>query len=185
MNGSEVELVRRARAGDQAAFEALFRHYQLAMYRLALRFSGSEETAADVTQDAFVKAWEQLPRLRDEAAFGGWLRAILLNAARDAHRRREAAGSLQDDPRGGENVADESPGPGDGLALGYLEQAVRRAVLSLPEHQRTVVVMHHLEGMLVDDIAATLGLRKGTVLSRLSRGRDMLRKKLAGRLEVD
>lgn len=185
MNGSEVELVRRARAGDQAAFEALFRHYQLAMYRLALRFSGSEDLAADVTQDAFVRAWEQLPRLRDDAAFGGWLRAILLNAARDTYRRREAAGSLEDDPRGAESVPDDAPGPGDGLVEQDFERAVQRAVLSLPEHQRTVVVMHHLEGMQIDDISAALGLRKGTVLSRLSRGRDLLRKKLAGRLEVD
>lgn len=185
MNGSEVELVRRARAGDQAAFEALFRRYQLAMYRLALRFSGGEDLAADVTQDAFVKAWEQLPRLREEGAFGGWLRAILLNVARDAHRRRDAAGSLEDDPRGAENIADDGPEPGDGLAETDFEQAVRRAVLSLPEHQRTVVVMHHLEGMQVEAIAAALGLRKGTVLSRLSRGRDLLRKKLAGRLEVE
>lgn len=182
MTASEVDLVRRAKAGDQAAFESLFRRHQPAMYRLALHFTGSAETAADVTQEAFIKAWSKLPRLRDEAAFAGWVRSILLNGARDAGRSSQPVRSLEEDPRGAEAVVDNGLLPGEGMAQAQVRETVRRAVMSLPDHQRTVVVMHHLEDMPVDEIAATLGLPKGTVVSRLARGRDMLKKKLAGRV---
>jgi len=178
----ETELVRRARDGDETAFEALFREYQSTMYRVALHFTGAPELAADVTQDAFVRAWERLPRLRDDRAFGGWIRAILLNLVRDSYRVHRDQVSLEDDPRGAESYASDEPTPADGVARGQLEDSVRRAVMSLPEHQRAVVVMHHLEAMSIEDIADALGLKKGTVLSRLSRGRKMLQKKLAGKL---
>lgn len=179
---SDVDLVQRAKAGDQRAFESLFREHQANMYRLALHFTRSPETAADVTQEAFVKAWEQLPRLRDEAAFSGWLRSILLNAARDAWRQRQPHTALDDDADGAEGLPDPGPPPENGIAEAQFEETVRRAVMSLPEHQRTVVVMHHLEGKPVDEIAADLGLKKGTVVSRLSRGRDLLKRKLEGHL---
>ena len=73
----------------------------------------------------------------------------------------------------------ETEEPPEQAATHERERAVRAAVLELPEHQRTVVVMHHLEGKRVDDVAAELGLPKGTVVSRLARGREAMRRKLA------
>lgn len=178
MSKSELDLVRRARAGDESAFGALFRQYQDAMYRVAYHFTGSADAAADVTQDTFVKAWEKLPGLRNDLAFGGWLRSILLNVARDALRATRPEAHIEDDPRGAEGVADEQARTAEDVAQQDFDAAVRRAVMSLPEHQRTVVVMHHLEGMSVEEMMDVLSLPKGTVVSRLARGRDLLKKKL-------
>ena len=76
-------------------------------------------------------------------------------------------------------IVAETEEPPEQAATHERERAVRAAVLELPEHQRTVVVMHHLEGKRVDDVAAELGLPKGTVVSRLARGREAMRRKLA------
>jgi len=183
MTLNEADLVRRARDGDQDAFEALFREHQGTMYRLAYHFTGSADLAEDVTQDAFVKAWERLAHLRDDGAFGGWMRSILLNQVRDSYRRHKDEQSIEDLAGSAESTETDDPPPDDRLAHEQFRQDVRRAVMSLPEHQRTAVVMHHLEGLEIGDIAARLGLKKGTVLSRLSRGRQMLKKKLAGRTQ--
>ncbi|MBP8952100.1 MAG: sigma-70 family RNA polymerase sigma factor [Armatimonadetes bacterium] len=178
MNANEQELVRRAKQGDENAFGSLFRQYQDTMYRLALHFTGSADAAADVTQETFVKAWEKLPGLRNDRAFGGWLRSILLNFARDALRSAPPETRIEDDPRGAEGVADDGARTAEDVAQRDSDAAVRRAVMSLPEHQRTVVLMHHLEGMSVEEIMDALGLKKGTVISRLARGRDLLKRKL-------
>ena len=182
MRTDEVELVRQAKSGDRRAFEGLFRSYQATIYSLALRFTGSTEAAADLTQDAFVRAWEQLPRLRQDGAFGGWLRSILLNLARDGARSQQDTASLDEDPSREDRLPDSGMSVENVVVQGEYEQSVRRAVMSLPAHQRVAVVMHHLEGMEIDDIARTLGLKRGTVLSRLSRARSLLKRKLEGRL---
>lgn len=178
MSNSELDLVRRAKAGDENAFGALFSQYQDVMYRVAYHFTGSGDAAADVTQDTFVKAWEKLPGLRNDLAFGGWLRSILLNVARDALRSRRPETHIEDDPRGAEGVVDEQAQTAEEIARQDFDAAVRRAVMTLPEHQRAVVVMHHLEGMSVEEMMDVLSLPKGTVISRLARGRDLLKKKL-------
>jgi len=177
MEQDAAELVRRSRDGDARAFEALFRRYQNTIYRLALYLVGDVGTAEDVTQEAFVRAWERLDNLRDDEAFGGWLRQIALNLARDVHRRQNPEDQMEDEIQR-TRIADD-PGPAEQLVASETDQAVRRAVATLPEHQRLVVAMHHLEGMEIEAIAGALQLARGTVLSRLARGREMLRKKLA------
>ncbi len=173
-----AELVRRSRAGDTRAFEVLFRRYQDTIYRLALYLLTDPSVAEDVTQEVFVRAWEHLERLRDDKAFGGWLRMIALNLCRDAQRRQpplSQAEAVDPDfkPTDDRGVEDQATG-------NVIDAAVRRAVASLPAHQRLVVAMHHLEDMDVETIAQVLNLPRGTVLSRLARGRQMLRNKLAG-----
>jgi len=178
MMQSEQDLVRRAKAGDQEAFGVLFRAYQGVVYKVALHFTGSSEAAADVTQEAFVKAWERLPGLRNDLAFGGWLRTVAINVARDALRAARPEAHIEDEPNGAESVADTEATTAEEVAQRDFDAAVRRAVMSLPEHYRTVVVMHYLEGLLVEEMMAALGLKKGTVVSRLARGRYLLRRKL-------
>ncbi|MGD9497710.1 MAG: RNA polymerase sigma factor [Armatimonadota bacterium] len=170
-----VQAVEAARQGDQRAFEALFRDHKDAVYSMALHFARDPEVAADVTQEVFVRAWERLPRLREPAAFGGWLRAMALNLVRDHFRRSHDADSVDEVGP----VADRGDGPSALVEQAERDRAVRQAVLALPEHQRVVVAMHHLEGMSVNDIAASLDVPKGTVVSRLARGRNALRTRLA------
>lgn len=174
-----VQAVVAAQAGDQKAFEALFRAHKDAIYSLILHFARDPEVAADVTQDTFVRAWEQLPRLRAPEAFGGWLRAMAMNLVRDYFRHThdtdplDAAAFVAGNEEPPEQVAEQT------------ERAhiLREAILALPEHQRVVLAMYHLEGMTVGDIVAALGLPKGTVVSRLARGRETLRRRLAPYIE--
>jgi len=176
--------VARAKAGDVRAFEGLFRDHHVRVYNLVSYILGDAAEAEDVTQRAFVKAWEELPRLRDVQAFPAWLNRIAANLARDVARSPAARMAFEDDPEPlMERVEDTSPPPEADLLAEERSAQVHRAIGSLPEHQREVVVMHHLEGTPVQEVAEQLGLAIGTVLSRLSRGREALRRKLAPYVE--
>lgn len=178
-NTALIQTVEAAAGGDQRAFETLFRANEQAMYSLVLHFVRDRELAADLTQDAFVRAWEKLPRLREPEAFGGWLRALTVNIVRDHFRRERETDPLDETFE----VADDGPGPDEQASGSEEDQAVRRAILTLPEHQRMPVVMYHLEGRPVEEVAEALGIPKNTVISRLARGREALRRTLAPRIE--
>ncbi|MEA3403276.1 MAG: sigma-70 family RNA polymerase sigma factor [Armatimonadota bacterium] len=170
-----IQAVEAARNGDERAYEALFRGHKDSVYSLAMHFAGDPELAADLTQEAFVRAWERLPTLRDPAAFSGWLRTMTVNLVRDHFRGARDEEALD----GADPLPSGEDGPSRAVERSEQDRAVREAVLRLPEHQRTVVTMHHLEGIPVTEIARMLGLPKGTVVSRLARGRENLRRRLA------
>lgn len=178
-NPALIQTVEAAAKGDEQAFEALFRAHQDAMYSLVMHFVGNRELAADLTQDAFVRAWERLPKLREPEAFAGWLRALTVNIVRDHFRRARETEPLDETFE----VADEGPGPDEQASGSEQERAVRQAILTLPEHQRTPVVMYYLEARPVEEVAEALGVPKNTVISRLARGRAALRRRLGGQLE--
>jgi len=151
------------------------------------RLTGDEEVAADLTQETFVKAWRALPRLRESQAFGGWLRIIATNLVRDHSRRRKPERAMTDESaeEGVElDPADGAPSAADHLAQQASYRAIREAVGRLPEPQRLVIVMYHFEDKPVAEIAADLGIPLGTVLSRLARGREALRRRLKPYVEV-
>jgi RNA polymerase sigma-70 factor (ECF subfamily) len=176
--------VVRAKEGDAAAFEQLFRDHHVRVYNLVHYMLGDRAEAEDVTQRAFVKAWEELPRLRDVQAFPAWLNRIAANLARDVARSPAARMASADDPEPlMERADDASVAPDEGLLAGERDAHVHRAVQSLPDHQREVVVMYHLEGLPVQEVAEKLGVAQGTVLSRLARAREALRRKLAPYVE--
>jgi RNA polymerase sigma-70 factor (ECF subfamily) len=176
--------VARAKAGDVRAFEALFRDHHVRVYNLVYSILGDRAEAEDVTQRAFVRAWEELPRLRDPAAFAGWLNRIAANLARDVGRSPAARTTAPDDPEPlMERMGDAAGAPDEGLLAEERQAHVHRAIGALPEHQREVVIMHHLQGVPVQEVAEQLGLAQGTVLSRLARGREALRRRLAPHVE--
>ena len=189
---AEAELVRSARAGDVAAFEALYRAYGDRIYNFAKRVTGSAEDARDLTQETFVRAWNSLPKLREDGTFSVWLHRIALNRCRDVLKkhRREGTVSLdcpQTDDEGQEmqtQLQSDLPGLEEALFEGEMQGAVRRAVDSLGEEHRLVVTMHHFEGLDVESVAKILNVPRGTVMSRLSRAREALRRKLSGYIEV-
>jgi RNA polymerase sigma-70 factor (ECF subfamily) len=185
------EWVRRAQAGDVDAFEQLFRQFQRSVYNLVYQMIRSESDAADLTQEVFLRAWRALPRLEAPEAFASWLFRIAGNLTRNWIRdnTRVRVESL-DQPRIGED--DENPAreiadtAADPAALTQSEAtrcAVLRAIGTLSDDHRIVVTLHHLEGMPVEEIAGLMRCSVGTVKSRLSRGRDALRRKLAGLVE--
>lgn len=136
--------------------------------------------ADDLTQETFARALTALPRLREDAAFRGWLFQIGSNLVRDQAAR--ATEVLTDDEATFER-ADPRADPASRLLREELDAAIRAAVATLPPDQRAVIVLHHFEGLEVTAIAEALSVRVGTVKSRLGRGREALRRRLSPWME--
>jgi RNA polymerase sigma-70 factor, ECF subfamily len=175
-SASVTTLVERARAGDADAFERLVDARLDRAYRTALAILRADWDARDACQDAFVAAWQELPRLRDTTRFDAWLDRIVVNQCRTLLRRRKA--------RIREISIDAAPQASDDLT-GYSpiealadEDLVRRAVARLSADQRLVLALHHGEGRPVAEIATVLGIPAGTVMWRLYRARRALAKEL-------
>ncbi len=182
---AEEKVVAKAQAGDQRAFGTLYSQYGRVIYSIIRHMIGNEETAADLAQETFIRAWRSLPRLQEPKAFGGWLRMIALNLTRDWVRADRPTEPLdgENDEEMARQWADDEAGPADRLRTSEQQRQVTEAVHRLNEDQRLVIVMHHLEGKPVAEIGRELGIPVGTVLSRLARGREALRIKLAPYVE--
>jgi RNA polymerase sigma factor (sigma-70 family) len=176
-------LVERARGGDVGAYERLVRRYAPVAHRTAVLLTtgsvGSD--AEDVVQEAFVKAYRGLGRFRPGAAFRPWLLAIVAheaaNARRSAGRRAglAARASAQVDPHTG-SLPDSRPTPETAAVAAESARVLLAAVRGLPDRERDVVTCRYLLDLSEAETAAVLGLRTGTVKSRLSRGLDRLRR---------
>lgn len=171
---SDDDLLRRLRAGDEAAFTALYVRRQGGVYRFALRMSGSPAIAEDVMQETFLALIREPERYN---SLRGTLSSYLYGIARNHVLRR-----LQGD---GKFAAPEDPSvaPPDPLAELMLRERsglVWRAVLALPPHYREVIVLCELESLSYAAAAEILDCAVGTVRSRLSRARELLGEKLRG-----
>ncbi len=146
------------------------------LYRLALIVAGPE-LAEDVTQDAFLVAWQELPRLRDPERFVPWLRRILVNRARDLHRA-ERRRILPADLATAASVVERRPGRADPAldvdALTDLHQAMAGLTLD----QRAVIAIHYLADQSLPEVAAILGIPEGTAKSRLNAALTVLLSRL-------
>lgn len=187
----DAELVRKAQAGDLAAFESLFRRYQARIYNIIYGMVSSQDDANDLTQDTFVKAYRALGSLRDGQAFYAWLCRIAVNLCRNFRRSRAMPpplsldeGVLIDGEPTPLDVADSTYEPARLADINATGHAVRQAIATLSPDHREVVVMHHLEGLPVDHIAQVVGVPVGTVKSRLSRARDCLKRTLRSFVEA-
>jgi RNA polymerase sigma factor (sigma-70 family) len=176
---SEIALVLRARAGDHDAFGELVDLRLNATFRSVMAILGNESDARDVTQTIFVQAWTNLPSLRDPALFPAWFGRIVVNAARTAlrgRRRRSVreiqASELPDDRAA--MPADETKHEDRAADLDRLERALER----ISAAERTVLWLHHYEGLSLADIGSRLGVRSGTVKSRLFTARRALEREL-------
>lgn len=173
---SDSDLLRRAAAGDEDAFCAIYRRHQASIYRFALQMTGSTSQAEDVTQEVFMAL------IRDPSSFDagrGTLRAFLLGIARNHVLRRFDKDryyvpidvEAETRPAAGE-------GPLDQVSRDEVIETVRRAILSLPENYREAVVLCDLQELSYAEAAVVLSCAVGTVRSRLHRGRAMLLEKL-------
>jgi len=184
------ELVVRAQSGDAGAFEALYDRYQAGIHTFLRSQVRDPELAVDLTQETFVRAWESLPRLRKAGAFRGWLHRIALNLVRDeakSGRARletvESAPGATEEGRIACRSASQQDTPEQTALSQEMREEIWRALGTLPAEQRAVTVMHHMEGIPVEEIAGALGVRPGTVMSRLARAREALRKQLSPYVE--
>lgn len=187
----QIEWVRRAQAGDLEAFEQLFNQHQRGVYNVIYQMVRSDQDASDLTQDAFVRVWKSLPRLQAPEAFTSWLYRIATNLARNWIRdntrvRQESLDQPYGDAEeegGQRDVVDTSGDPSDVTQTRAMQETVQRAIHGLSQDHRTVVTLHHIEGMPVEEIAKVMNCSVGTVKSRLARARDALKRKLAGYVE--
>ena len=180
----ERATVVRAQKGDRDAFAELFRNHHVRVYSLLTYLLGDRTEAEDVTQLAFVRAWDELPRLRDPQAFTAWLNRIARNLASDRARGRAARVPSEDaTPSGPGANGQGAPQPPELVLEQERAERVHEAVACLSAPHQEVVVMHHLEGMPVTEVAERLGVPTGTVLSRLARARSVLRQRLASYVE--
>jgi RNA polymerase sigma-70 factor, ECF subfamily len=172
----ESALVQRACRGDKGAFGELVQRYRRPVLAIAYRMTGDAATADDLAQSAFIQAWLRLGTLRAPAAFKGWLFRLTVNACLDHLRREPASAALP------EERPDGQPGPEATAVAREREQAVRQAVLALPPHCRAALVLREFEGLSYQETATALGIPLGTVMSRLSYARSLLRGALAEQL---
>ena len=166
------DTVRRAQAGDQAAFERLYREYAGRVYGLCLRLSADQVRAEELTQDVFVRVWEKLPSFRGESAFSSWLYRLAVNVVlgqRRSEGRRSRRAVELDDPNAEIELEARSPVPGLTMDL---DQAIAR----LPPGARAVFVLHEVEGYEHQEIAELTGIATGTSKAHLFRARKLLQK---------
>ena len=175
-----LECIRRAQAGDVAAFETLYREHSSRIFALCLRLKGGDRSeATELMQDAFVRAWRRLSTFRGDSAFSSWLHRLAVNTMLENARaeKRRVARVL--------SMEDTSALPGAARSSGIdLKMEMEEAVASLPKGARTAFVLHDIEGYQHQEIAEQLSVSVGTVKAQLHRARRLLRDKLDGRSEV-
>lgn len=171
----DAEWVAQAQAGDQAAFEQLYRLHVGRVYALCMRLTGNVSRAEELTQDAFVRAWEKLGTFKGRSAFSTWLHRLTVNVVFSRGRsetRRKGHEYVTDDLTKYEGKGSGSnPKPGLRLDL-------EAAIASLPDGARRIFVLHDVEGYKHGEIAEMTGLATGTSKAQLHRARRMLREVL-------
>lgn len=176
-------LVRRAAGGDRAAFREWLEATYSVVFRVALRILGDPAGAQDVTQEAFVQAWQNMARLRKLEASLAWVCRIARNVAADRLRgaiRREVLMLDRPTQNGAmsrvECLASPEPGPEAELLVAETRAQVRVAVASLKDKHRVVLLLREVDGMSYEEIATALGVPRGTVESRIHRARALVKK---------
>ncbi len=173
----ESELIELARRGDLRAWETIVRAYQGIGFRTAYLLCGSSADAEEAVQDAFVKAHRALGRFRRGAPLKPWVLQIVANEARNRRRaagRREALALRAAADRPGDAV----PSPEAALLAGESRERLLAAVERLSDEHRDAVACRYLLELSEEETAAALGIRRGTVKSRLARALDRLRDEL-------
>lgn len=180
---SEEQLIRRAQQGDNGAFEELLLLHQKKVYNLCLRMSANPDDALDLSQEAFLRAWRSLGQYQFEASFSTWLFRLTSNICIDFLRRKKRrqetslTESYDDSDEGAElSVPDAQPGPEQQAMTNETKIELARAMEQLSPEHREILQLRVVEDLQYEQIADILGVRVGTVKSRLARARLALRK---------
>lgn len=189
---AETEFIERLKRGEAAAFEELVSERSGEIYGLLFRLTENSEEARDLTQETFLRAFQNIGRFRGESDLRTWIYRIAINQARNRwrwwrRRRRDATVSL-DATQGQSNqtliatLAESSENPEEKTLAHERESALRSALQKLGQAYRETVILRDIEGFSYEEIATTLEINVGTVKSRLARGRQELRQRLEGSL---
>lgn len=188
----EAELARQLRAGSVEAFNYLIGVYHAPLYRLVLRMLGDPADSADALQDIFLKVFRSAAHFEGKSSLKTWIYRIAVHEASNhrrwwrRHARRES--SLDVELPGGETAADLVPDQAESALARIMrsegQQRLAALVAGLAEPFRTAVLLRDLEGFGYEEMAEILGVRLGTIKSRLTRGRELLRRQLLADQEL-
>lgn len=178
----ERELIARLQKRDEAAFEELIRQYEKKVYTLCFRMCGNSEDAEEAAQDAFLALWRGIDRFRQESTLSTWIYRLATNACIDTLRRRKKqSGSVSlDDEELFVDAVDTSPQPQETVEHREAQKLLQEDLSALPEEYRKVLILREIEGLSYTEIAESASIELGTVKSRISRGRSLLRNFLSG-----
>jgi len=187
----EIQLLEGLREGVAEAYESLIRNYQQPVYNLVCRLLGSSSEACDVVQEIFLKVFRKVGSFRGDSSLKTWIYRIAVNEAHNyqrwynRHRRQEVC--LEGDEDGGpgysQRLRDAGRSPYDCAVDQERHGMIQAALSGLNASFRTAMVLRDIEELSYEEIAEVLHVPLGTVKSRILRGREALRKELAGRLE--
>lgn len=189
----DLDLITAAQSGDRRAYGDLVSRHRAGVVAVVFRMCGDMDLAEEAAQEAFLRAWQHLPTYQPRYSFRSWVYRIAINAALDALRqpssRREQPFSdfenpAEDDPGMVATLPSMEDGPEAAVEARQRSERVRRAVLALPAASRSVLVLREYGGLSYNEIATSLGIPIGTVMSRLSSARSQMRQALIDILEV-
>jgi RNA polymerase sigma-70 factor, ECF subfamily len=175
----ERKLVELALEGREDAYGELVRTYQSKVFRMAYGFTGNRESADDLAQEIFLKAYLALPRFRFGSSFGTWLYRVAVNHIKDFLRKRSNVKEISLEAVGETAATEDTAAAMEQEGEDERKRTlVRRELAKLPDKYRMVLTLRDVEGLAYDEIVRALGISPGTLDSRLHRARKMLRKKL-------
>jgi RNA polymerase sigma-70 factor, ECF subfamily len=182
---TDEEIVCRVRAGETALYEVIMRRYNQRLYRVARAILHNDAEAEDVMQDAYVRAYEHLGQFAVRAPFAAWLTRIAVHEALARLRLSNRNQSLDENEYDGDlsmQMTSKSPDPEQNASGAQLRDILEEAVLNLPEHYRTVIMLRDIEELSTTETAQALDLTEDNVKIRLHRGHGMIRSWLFERI---
>jgi RNA polymerase sigma-70 factor (ECF subfamily) len=187
---SEEQLVKRSLQGDLQAFEELVLGYQSKVYALTYRYMGNEEDTYDMFQETFIKAYRSLPTFKGQSSFGTWIYRIASNVCLDELRRRkrriptlsldEPATTLDGNELEVE-IADTSYSIDILYEQKELSSSIQEVLDQMKKEHKTAIILRDILDLSYEEMAKVMGCSMGTVKSRLSRARNILKEKLLQR----
>jgi RNA polymerase sigma-70 factor (ECF subfamily) len=177
----DIELMRRVRDGDRAAFAQLYEAHKGPLFNFLFRMCWDRNVAEDCLQEVMIAVWKAAPTWEPSAQVNTWIfriaRNIWINEGRRARRRPALFSHMgsSDEDGSGPDFPDQAAGPENSTLTGEARAAVRKAIEQLPEHERMVVLLSEFEGLKYAEIAEILEIPVGTVKSRMSSASERLR----------
>jgi RNA polymerase sigma-70 factor (ECF subfamily) len=188
---NDSDLISRAKSGDSKSYDKLLKKYKNSVYSLVLRMVRNSQEAEDLTQEAFIKAFNSLASFNEEYAFSTWLYKIASNNCIDFFRKRKLQTYSLDKPiqyKDSEiqhEIPDPDLNPEKSIMATERNKLIKEAINKLPEKYYRAIVLRHTEEKSYEEISEILGLPLGTVKARIFRAREMLNKALKDSIKYD
>lgn len=184
MDQKEKRLIKKVKKGDQQAFAELVDRYKNGVFAICFRMVGNTQEAEDLSQEAFIRAYNHIDQYDHERKFSTWLFRIATNLSIDFLRRRKTSVSLDAVVPGTEGLSlntilpDNGELPDEQMVRRENEEMVQSEIKKLPEKYRSAVVLKYIEDLSLKEISDIMDIPVGTVKTRIHRGREMLRKNM-------